>query len=561
MNTQEIDEKIKLLQQYSLELEKLNEEYFHMMYGGRTPGEQEEYEMEIAEEMSIEYEAEYRATTTQEERLLFDIEKKERSMQILHFEIDKFNRQQKSADLEHEPSQNYILVDNFVSEDSFDRILAAKDICKLISSKETRTPLTIGIYGQWGEGKSAFLNLVNDELKKENNINTVKFNASEYDDEEKIWYSLLNCMFSVYEEKVKYPRENYIFRFTKRKLKENKHYYRSMFMWTVALYAIIFIVYVIKDDIFKWSFLGKLTFSVSILQAFNIIVFPFLKLYSDFNQHTLKDSFKNIFFFRYKKKLGTKEEVKDRLNILMDSWIKNEDDKIIILVDELDRCSQRTIDEFFKALELFLPQKNIVYILSINPKTVCSAIAESNSFQLEDNIAFDDKIIFGSEFLEKYINIPFALPSVKDYSRFIYTQLSNDTFSQKEMGIIIELINEISSLKKITPREVKKVLNLLMISKERINTLKQYNYLVDLSEYIPWFILRYFYSKVSAGLVEDMNLVHGSYKFEYVYKKYSQPKNTKEPVVFPKKLNEIINNIFVEYLLEADQISRDILSE
>ena len=202
-----------------------------------------------------------------------------------------------------------------------------------------------------------------------------------------------------------------------------------------------------------------------------------------------------------------------------------------------------------------------MYILSINPKTVCSAIAESNSFQLEDNIAFDDKIIFGSEFLEKYINIPFALPSVKDYSRFIYTQLSNDTFSQKEMGIIIELINEISTLKKITPREVKKVLNLLMISKERINTLKQYNYLVDLSEYIPWFILRYFYSKVSAGLVEDMNLVHGSYKFEYVYKKYSQPKNTKEPVVFPKKLNEIINNIFVEYLLEADQISRDILSE
>jgi hypothetical protein len=54
LKIQEIDTKKKLLQQYTNDLEELNNEYINLMYNGRAPEAQEEYEMAMAEDPNFE---------------------------------------------------------------------------------------------------------------------------------------------------------------------------------------------------------------------------------------------------------------------------------------------------------------------------------------------------------------------------------------------------------------------------------------------------------------------------------------------------------------------------
>ena len=49
----------------------------------------------------------------------------------------------------------------------------------------------------------------------------------------------------------------------------------------------------------------------------------------------------------YVEQLGTRERVSDDLKILLKAWLPKNNQKIVIFVDELDRCSEKGISEFF----------------------------------------------------------------------------------------------------------------------------------------------------------------------------------------------------------------------
>ncbi|MEJ9230292.1 KAP family NTPase [Peribacillus butanolivorans] len=65
-------------------------------------------------------------------------------------------------------NEGYIIRDSESTNDLLSRTQHAHEISKLISNKKTLSPLTLGIYGPWGEGKSSFLRLIETEL---DNIN------------------------------------------------------------------------------------------------------------------------------------------------------------------------------------------------------------------------------------------------------------------------------------------------------------------------------------------------------------------------------------------------------
>ena len=68
-------------------------------------------------------------------------------------------------------------------------------IAKRISNLTDKdTPLTIGIFGEWGSGKTSFLKMVDRELSDEYNISPIWFNAWKYDKEENLWSALLQCI-------------------------------------------------------------------------------------------------------------------------------------------------------------------------------------------------------------------------------------------------------------------------------------------------------------------------------------------------------------------------------
>jgi hypothetical protein len=64
---------------------------------------------------------------------------------------------------------------------------------RIVHATSENTPLTIGIYGEWGSGKTSFLRMVEEELRKQS-ISPIWFNAWKYSLEENLWSALIQTI-------------------------------------------------------------------------------------------------------------------------------------------------------------------------------------------------------------------------------------------------------------------------------------------------------------------------------------------------------------------------------
>ena len=66
--------------------------------------------------------------------------------------------------------------DHETSQDLFGYIGLAKTICGLLSDKNL-SPLTVGVFGDWGAGKSSILKMVENQLEENKEYQVVKYNG------------------------------------------------------------------------------------------------------------------------------------------------------------------------------------------------------------------------------------------------------------------------------------------------------------------------------------------------------------------------------------------------
>jgi KAP family P-loop domain/WD domain, G-beta repeat len=97
----------------------------------------------------------------------------------------------------------YYRSDNDREEDRLGRIHEATALAELITSGSATPPMAVGLFGEWGEGKSHFLNLLMDRVNvsadrkdsfTHNNVRQVRFNAWHYAETD-LWASLVAEMF------------------------------------------------------------------------------------------------------------------------------------------------------------------------------------------------------------------------------------------------------------------------------------------------------------------------------------------------------------------------------
>jgi signal recognition particle receptor subunit beta len=163
---------------------------------------------------------------------------------------------------------------------------------------------------------------------------------------------------------------------------------------------------------------------------------------------------------------GRYKEVENLKNGLSKiSEILSENNKrLIVFVDELDRCERENILKFLASLKLFFTSgDNINYVCAVDKEAVAEA--------LEHKYGDGEK---AEEYLEKIFNFSFNMPKTFNVKKFIRQYGFNNAQSEK-LAEFFEAINF------TTPRHLKKVLN-------------KYDYLVEL--------------KTSDGISEDLkNLI------------------------------------------------------
>src|SRR5687767_12188388 len=88
-------------------------------------------------------------------------------------------------------------------EDRFQRTKFAKRISTTIIERENSDCITIGLYGAWGEGKTSVLNLIESELKVNEDIICVKFNPWRYNNEDSLLIQFFQKLSSALDANIK----------------------------------------------------------------------------------------------------------------------------------------------------------------------------------------------------------------------------------------------------------------------------------------------------------------------------------------------------------------------
>jgi hypothetical protein len=136
------------------------------------------------------------------------------------------------------------------------------------------------------------------------------------------------------------------------------------------------------------------------------------------------------------------------------SELKNS--KIVVFIDDLDRCFPENAVRLLEGIKLVLTQVNFIFVLGLDIKTVASHISTKYSKGLS---------ISGNQYIEKLFQVAFQIPDylnlIDDYAESIVKRHIERKYFD-EFKIIIPTIG---ALCRYNPRAIKRFLNNLLIDR------------------------------------------------------------------------------------------------
>ena len=300
------------------------------------------------------------------------------------------------------------------------------DLIVEIAMNRELTPSTIGLYGDWGSGKSSLMKLAQDRIegiskaKKKKVDDTpktlcIEFNGWLFEGYEDTKTSLCGTILDKLDDAQRFGPE-------------------------VANKA--------KDLIKKIDFkklIGKgVKFGMDYLLTGGIGALTDLTLSSILN--SLKDKSGSIetkdiedVLAKFKTEEKTRTEIKkfrdDFKQLLEDSKVEN----VIVFIDELDRCSPDTILDLFEAMRLFLFVDGMSFIIGADERLIQYAIKTKYKEVPGNNLDI------GKEYLEKVIQYPVTIPQLNhaEVNQYLVCLLLEQTLSEEEFNKFLKVVNSI----------------------------------------------------------------------------------------------------------------------
>jgi hypothetical protein len=220
-------------------------------------------------------------------------------------------------------------------------------------------PFCIGIFGQWGTGKTSLMRMIEHMLKNRANIRdetikTIWFNPWKYDQKEALWNSLIQTiLYQIVEETEQ-----------RAQLREKTRKLAKSIGWLA-----------LKKGISKVS--GGFITENNIDEIINSIVDEDVEHYRQFNR--FENDFKRI--------------IEEYTN----------GGRLVVFIDDLDRCLPENAITVLESLKLFIGDAKCVFILGMDPFVAQQGITARYGETLK---------LSGRDYLDKVIQVPFFLPPV-----------------------------------------------------------------------------------------------------------------------------------------------------
>lgn len=293
--------------------------------------------------------------------------------------------------------------DNETSEDLLGFKVHANLLINVIND-ETVLPVSIGVFGEWGSGKSSILKMVYDELsKKSEDTLVLYFNGWVFEGYDDAKAALLESIIKGFEKNEK----------IKEKVKgEIKKLLKSVDWMRVVGFSFKNIVVPTASAMLTGgvSLIPHLAQGLSSLGSKEIIE----KISSGNTEELLssllkdKDISENVMLVR---------NFRDDFSKLIE---KSKVNKLVVIIDDLDRCTPDRIIENLEAIKLFLNVEKTAFLIGADTRIVRHAIEHRFKPKVdpENN---NGRIV--DDYLEKLIQLPYNLPKLSDSEVETYLSL------------------------------------------------------------------------------------------------------------------------------------------
>jgi len=352
---------------------------------------------------------------------------------------------------------------------------------------------TIGLFGEWGSGKSFIINKLSNKINEEtsdvtfinidvwkysgqpllrsilfelnkqfksfNKNNKEKYEAFKDGYKNKKGKSLQDILYydEVFESESKLSSDEF-----KKALKSLFARYKIPIFILVFLFVCFIVFQFIPNDIVqsKW-YLKILQPIINGVAAFGAFI-GFVRIFIGLLLKPLKD-IGNLIFFRntvrnFTEKANFSPEQFEEIFKDILSKIKNE--KYVIVFDNVDRCEPSIAYETLSTIKAFMDIENCFYIIPADDDAIKNYLANSTVKQNEEN-SFERK--FTEEFIDKIFQTYIRIPTLKEVERdrYIKQQLEKIDFQKELSDDDIETITQILyfAYKGESPRNIIRFIN------------------------------------------------------------------------------------------------------
>jgi len=377
----------------------------------------------------------------------------------------------------NEPSKGVLNVDWLAD-------VSANIIDQIISEKGSM----FGIFGKWGRGKSFFWSKLKEKMIAKK-YDVVEFLAWKYHDTPASWAYLYDAFAKVFYKKpeqifslrwISYLFKIIVVNFIRQPL-------TNILRFIFSIFIPILLFFFVKENpnLFfgEWEFLEKVKFNFQtysygiIITYFLVITYYFSKVY----KFDVRSIFQKFSTKNFESLLGMQAEIEKELIFLTKLW----NSKIILFVDDLDRCNEDKILTVIDSLRIMtennLIAKKIIVVAAIDERILKRVIRNKYQKMVDDKNILDnltreylDKLfLFGvklsklnneekNEIFNNYTSNLQVLFGVAEQAKF-------DTYKRDPIVEItdFEFIRfYLSKVNDITPRQIRIIYNKLILAKE-----------------------------------------------------------------------------------------------
>jgi formylglycine-generating enzyme required for sulfatase activity len=291
-------------------------------------------------------------------------------------------------------------------------------LVEIVAGPDTHTPLTIGIFGTWGAGKTSLMSMVKAHVDGRGlpRYRTVWFNAWKYNKEEALWRALILRVLDALR-----PRKEDGTPYAEEELgQEQRAMVHDLDHLEESLYRTV-----------EWQELGRWTLdwakalrgtaegAAEIALAFVPGGVPLVNLLKGTakavtgqDEQAVAEAFRREVQSYRREQLRSLEQFEGQFRALLDRYVVKHEGRLIVFVDDLDRCLPEKTIEVLEAIKLFLDVPGCVFLLGIDHEAVQEAVQSRYKGEVK-----------GRQYLEKIIQLPFLLPPIdaEDMRGFVTT--------------------------------------------------------------------------------------------------------------------------------------------